>query len=439
MNLPLLYFVWALPLTLALSWLAPPWSNPDEPAHMLRVVELSAGEILAHRLGPGQTGGMSDLAVMEAAHPTEATRAPARPITPAILGASTAVRWHPALQPLSFANTAQYPPWFYGPAVGATVIGRISRMPVDQTMVLARAATAFTATLITALGLLLARRSRLALTALAIMPMTLSLDAAVGQDGLMIATAILIVGWIDHRIERGAPATGWPLAGISLLLLALSMGRPPYVPLALLVLLPGARLRWSQLGAVAAIVILVGAWSFYDAHWVTVPFPQADPAAQLRHILDAPAAFVRMIPMDLVHNDAIYLREFIGQLGWLDTPIPLWFVFLSLAVLLCAFIAAADGLGQRYWIVLLAVAGCLVLIEAVQYITWTGVGSPTIDGVQGRYLIPLAAAFILAIPAWRPVGALARPVALTGIAVLAALTPLVVIHAMVLRYYIAGG
>jgi hypothetical protein len=67
--LPALYLVWALPLQLTMTWLIPPWSNPDEPDHMLRIVELGYGELIGERFGPQDAGGLSNAAVRRAAAP----------------------------------------------------------------------------------------------------------------------------------------------------------------------------------------------------------------------------------------------------------------------------------------------------------------------------------------------------------------------------------
>jgi uncharacterized membrane protein len=82
--------------------------------------------------------------------------------------------------------------------------------------------------------------------------------------------------------------------------------------------------------------------------------------------------------------------------------------------------------------------GAVALVFALQYLSWTAPGSDLVDGVQGRYFIPVAVVFALAMPSWRGLGARARPFALVGLASLGVVTPVVVVHALVMRYYLGG-
>jgi hypothetical protein len=73
--LPALYIPWSLPFLLTLSLLTPPFQNPDEVNHYLRVVQIARGELAAYRLsGPNwlssrNSGGHSDPGVIAASEP----------------------------------------------------------------------------------------------------------------------------------------------------------------------------------------------------------------------------------------------------------------------------------------------------------------------------------------------------------------------------------
>ncbi len=437
--IPALYLAWALPLVLMLAWLTPPWENPDEPAHMLRVVQIAHGGLVGWRMGPGAAGGWSDSAVFDATVPLQAIAShPDRKVTLSMLAASRRVRWHDSLSALPFANTIQYPPMLYLPAAAATRVGEISRMSVDRTLELARGAGAVVAILLTAVALGLARRTRYALAAVAMLPMTCSLYASVSQDGLMIALSFLAVGWIDRIIERGWPAGLRELAALGAALGCVIMARPPYLPLVVLLFLGTVRMRWSAAFAVCAVTAAVLGWSALVASRIMVSFPQAEPTTQLALLHADPGKLVISILDTLRRNGEPYAREFIGQLGMLDTKLPLWYVQFAAAVVFCAFGGAAAGPSSRPWLPLFAVVCAAVLIFVVQYVTWTPAGADLIDGIQGRYFIPLAAALALAIPSWPRIGATFRPLAAVGLGALGVVTPFIVVEALVVRYYLAG-
>jgi uncharacterized membrane protein len=436
-TIPALYLAWALPFVLTLAWLFPPWAHPDEPAHMLRIVELAHGELLGHRIGADSAGGVSDPAVFAAEAPVEALKFhPERKVTRPAQMQSALVPWHDTPSEVGFPNTVQYPPMLYLPAAVAVRIGEMIGLRVDRTLYLARAMTALFSVLVSAAGLILAGRTRCVVAVLAMLPMSCELYASVSQDGPMIAFSLFAVGWVDWLIERGRPADGKELAGVAVVLAAVAMARPPYVTLALLPLLGRARLRWAGTAAAGFVVLAVGAWSAAVAARVLVS--HGDPSAQAAHLLVHPLQFAVVLAHTLHQNLGGYVVEFVGQLGWLDTALPRWYVLLALGVVAAAFLAACAGTSRRPWLPVLAVTGAAVLVFGIQYFSWTLPGAAIIDGVQGRYFIPLAAFLALGVPTVRRFGPAVRPIALTGVVTLGVMTPIIVIRALVLRYYLGG-
>jgi hypothetical protein len=435
--LPVLYVVWALPLLLTLVWLMPPWCNGDEPNHMLRVVELAHGELLGQRIGRNDAGGMSDANVFVAATPFEPLKFhPERKVTLAMRTAGDQAHWGESPSLVGFANTAPYPPWLYLPAVAAVVISQVFGIGVDRSLYLARATTALAAVLVNAAALASARRSRYALAALAMLPMTCSLDAAVGQDALIIGLALLAVGWIDRIIERGRPANWAELSSIVLALSAIGMARPPYVTFALLPLLTASRLRWASAAAACAVVVAVGAWSALMAAAVLVTL--RDPSAQAGLLLADPQRIGTVLMNTIRVETETYAVQFVGQLGWLDTALPSWYVALAFAALAAGFAAAIEGVARRPWLPLVVAVGAALLIFVAQYLSWTQTGADLVDGVQGRYFIPLAAILVLAVPTFPLLVPFARAAAPAGLCALGVTTPFVIVQALLVRYYLGN-
>ena len=435
--LPVLYVVWALPLLLTICWVMPPWCNADEPNHLLRSAELAHGELLGQRLGQHDAGGMADAGILDAAAPFEPLKFhPERKVTISMRSASDQVRWRGSASLISFGNTAPYPPLLYLPAVVAVRISQMLGIGVDRSLYLVRAATALAVVLVTATALGLARRTRYAVAALAMLPMTCSLDASPSQDALMIGLALLAVGWVDGIIERGRPANRVELAGIALVVAAVAMARPPYVTFALLPLLTAARLRWASTVAAGAVVVAVAAWWAPMAGLILVS--RGDPSAQATLLLAAPSRIVTVLLATLRASPRTYAVQFIGELGWLDTALPSWYITLALAALAACFVAAVAGVARRPWLPLLATAAGALLIFVAQYLSWTQPGADLIDGVYGRYFIPLAAVLALAMPGFPRLAPFVRTVASAGICALGVTTPFVIVQALLVRYYLGN-
>jgi uncharacterized membrane protein len=89
-----------------------------------------------------------------------------------------------------------------------------------------------------------------------------------------------------------------------------------------------------------------------------------------------------------------YFYSLIGVLGWLDTWLPRWIymTYLPILVAVALFDSACKSKVLHLWekAYLLAICCvCFCLITMAQYLSWTKPGAPVVEGVQGRYFIPL--------------------------------------------------
>ena len=134
------------------------------------------------------------------------------------------------------------------------------------------------------------------------------------------------------------------------------------------------------------------------------------------------------------------------MLGWLTVLLPdalytLWYVAVP-AALLCDLLARRTGPRQGSLaglaLGLAAAAACVLGIYLSQYLSWTIVGNPTVQGPSGRYLLPILPLLALSLPSfrvrgggWLRAGLAMVPVAaaLAGAAVL----PPLIVQAMILR------
>ncbi len=70
------------------------------------------------------------------------------------------------------------------------------------------------------------------------------------------------------------------------------------------------------------------------------------------------------------------------------------------------------------------------------YLVWSAPGASFVEGVQGRYFLPLLPALALAMPNLGRWAAALRPPALLAVLLLAAATPAVTLTTLVDRYYL---
>lgn len=429
--------------------LVPLGQVPDEGAHLLRADGLRHGQIIGHRSSftlAGQSipsaGVKADLrllAVTDIVDPVSRRQDPAR------LARAQALDWGASTY-VHIPNTAVYGPIYYLPAAVTLRLAKWTGVgPYDAAMAV-RGVNALIYAMLAAASVMIAIRGRLLLLLVLGLPMALELAASANQDGLIIATAALCAALLDRARTDNAStpwmrAWAWPAA--ALLLLPLIMAKPPYLPLALLLLGQPSLVatltadhagRWRLLITGTVLVVTVG-WTMFNMMHVAVPFDklpyQTGPLAgvdqtltatdagwQARILLSNPALLITM-PLDTMYEGAwVWWTHFIGVLGPLIFPFSDDF-YTGWPLAAGLILLAAVPLPRRSQLPLLSmlldavvpvllVLATIWLIIIAQYLSWTRVGYPLAEGVQGRYFIPLLPCLILVLPsraqagiAWR--------------------------------------
>lgn len=418
-----------VPLVAYCAWQMPTGQAPDEPTHVIRAASLLRGEIIGHRVARpnGETGapdagvtGNTGLALAAIAGNGDMAPLPAGASRAARLAWVRAIPWQPHSEFISSANTAAYAPVAYVPAalgLGAAIL--IGAKP-HAAILAARFANVLVFALVGALALCLAERGRLLLLVTLSLPMTVWLAASCNQDGVLIACATLAIALLTRT---GSAAFWWGSA----LLAVIVLQKPPFIPLALLPLIASGHLNprdWKRrLAGVLTVAIPGTLWAVAVMILVSVPlrpgapyqpgplwpgdpthlFRSAVSSAQLSVIMHHP---VRVALLPITGNGSalpsLWL-QFIGVLGDLSIRLShhlyaLW----SLALLSALAATGGDQRGVRDrvtpMVVGIAILATIELIFISQYLTWTPVGMTHIDGVQGRYFIPLLPALLFIVP-----------------------------------------
>jgi len=173
-----------------------------------------------------------------------------------------------------------------------------------------------------------------------------------------------------------------------------------------------------------------------------VPIGPSDPAAQLHNLMAHPELTVAIVRNTMLQSGtyasefSTYASEFIGRLAWNDQPLPAAYLPLAGGVLGLAALAGMAGEVRRPAYTWLAVGFAVGTIMVLQYLDWTPPGRDRAEGVVGRYFNTLFLILSLALPSierWAPAR---RYASCVGLIILALVTPAVMAHHVVLRFYI---
>ncbi|MGO8935488.1 MAG: DUF2142 domain-containing protein [Terracidiphilus sp.] len=441
-----IFLLTATPLVIFLAVWTPPFQSADEPGHFYRAYQVAQGEIL------GNGGGYADSAIPQlyacvAALPfNDKAR-----FTAADRAKSEEVTWTGHLIYLPFPNTAVYAPTGYLPQALGVAFGKGTGMGVMRTLVLARLLNGTFAILVCTLALYWCRRGKVVMFAVLLMPMTLSLFASCNQDTTLIALTCLAFAIISRQIATGVPLSFAQATALALSLLIVCLGRPPYVPLLLVLLIPHLLPSWQSkpswlpgaLLAASIVAATVAWWRVASASTRGLVPPSSaygpvDAKLQLLNLFHHPG-MVAVLAAYIFSHAAVYLAGMIGVLGWLDTPMPpTYYLAITLVLLMAGLAELADGgkvKPSATALLLGSPLAALATVFLIEYLTWTWVGAPAIFGVQGRYGIPLAIAAAVGLPALTGSPKIRERV--TAIVVLSQILTLVCLPQVIMtRYYL---
>lgn len=454
-----LFFLYALFSVILISFLNPPFQSPDEQAHFFRIVQIADGGFLGHRQSDLLSGGFIDLNAVHAYQPftglpfNHDAKLDARTLQEA-----RELGWSGPVGFAAFPNTSIYPPVFYLPAAAAVWMTQISGGSVLDALYAARVANGLVSLLIATAALWLCRVGKSVLFTALAFPMTLYLFASCSQDAPLIACAALAFGLVSRVASGTDPAIGpvrWSgLALLALVVLQIVLAKPPYVPLLLLVFLPvaspagmpGSAAWWRErLALFAGCLIVVVLWLAFIMTHVQVPMPRPgvvpSASAQMLYMVSHPVEAASALLWTLWQDGGHFLRQMVGVLGWLDTILPETFYRLAGVVTLCAILSDLMSEKPLGWpvrgltaFIVLATSLCIL---TVQYLTWTAVGDTKVDGVQGRYFLPIILAVGMTLPALRfPGRAVVHGMLMVPVMMFPLASLGVMVMALVERYYL---
>jgi hypothetical protein len=392
----------------------PPHDPPDEARHHARAWLISTGRFGVVGRAPGHEASVprsivrlhppgrhySDEQLRSGRLPpnTERTSPHEWSEWPAKLRGSLG-RWD--LQPVLY--TSAYPPAVYAPYVPALWLARALDLSAGAGLLLARlfGLAAWLAGI--AAVLRVAPTQRWLLCAAALLPISVFQAAALSGDAL---TQVVIFWWFAECLRaaaRGALRVR-DVARLVCAALAVGLVKPGYAPLALASFaLPLPSRGRLALGAAAlAAAALPTLWWAGVAAAADVPplFPGADLAGQLRHALANPLDFLAAAAGTVAALWRAWLEGLVGYLGHFDVEIPGAATVLGLAAIAASATLEPSPLrpAARLWLPAAFVAAALAVL-AMAYLGWTAVGSRVIQGVQGRYFLPLLPFALAALPA----------------------------------------
>lgn len=389
-------FLLAACLGIAVAWLTPPFSIPDEGAHYLRSFEVSRGHWVNSRGHVGVPLPCREYLVI------------AKQYAPVAFYQVDAEKMQPNSEVcmVNSVNTAgAYSPIPYIAGALGIRIAEYLGLNIETRLKLGRSANAILTSIICLLSVLFVRRYRLLLAALVLLPMCIWLRASLSADAMTISISIFYLAYILRLHEKQILITRRVIALLSLLAILLGSMKPVYGLLSFssLILLKYSSEYRPKLVEMAALAVPGVAAFLAGSIWVIAADPSlvyinnfggANPTLQLHYILNDPMNFAHTIANTLRNNFTLFVGDALLPTLAITEWIPQQnrLLIASFFCILLLFTMVTTPTSLRVWqrIVLLGLTS-LVLIAVLtpSYLTYTLVGFDEILGLQGRYFLPL--------------------------------------------------
>ena len=305
----------------------------------------------------------------------------------------------------------------YLPAVLGMTLGRLLHLGTVPMMLLARFASLVCFALLTYWGMKKLPFGKTTLFLLAVLPMNLQQCTSFSYDAVISGVIVLYTCYclaLAYGEEQVKPKDMLVLGILAIIMIYGKSG--VYLPMCFLALLIPAKKFSSRKVQLLCMVglFLLPVLSFLNKNTDTVSQIVMTTEATstvgssttsgytIGYFLQDPMAFVSMIMSTVTDKLGFYLQSVVGQkMGWVEIEIseaiPIFFlILLVLSVCKTREEPFYVKTWQKWWVTFVCAASFGIILVGM-LLTWTPMGNVSIEGVQGRYLIPLLPVFLLVV------------------------------------------
>lgn len=388
-----LYAAIALPVAILFAFQTPPFQSPDEVGHYWRANAIARGELTFDKID-GKPGAMIPVDARDLVA-TLWMELAGKDLKFDDAKLESARELQPTDQLVRVSFPAFYTAVSYTPQSVALFVARKLNVRTLHAFYAGRVLNGLAGIALVMLAMRLLPDAAWAFGAIGLTPMFLFLGGTYSADVVTIGLAFCAIA---AALRATRPMLLPLFAGL------LSLAKPGYALIALL-RLPRIRERKERLPIVLAFLAVaiggvIAGIGAREAIYQARPDATTDAAAQMKGVLAAPFAFLQLAVTHYAQHATQYLDQLIGRLGWLDVGLPRFVLLAYLAMF--AFVALSIGLRVTMIdrvAMFVVIAATLLTIALADYLSWTPVGSNTIEGMQGRYFLPVAPLALLMISA----------------------------------------
>ena len=402
MHIEKVFLSFMIPLGLCFLFFIEPTYTPDENAHLWKSYEISEGILIT----PIDENGKSHTEVPEFLAKNMYQNIGNYQSLNSKIAEETDYN-----KKVSLVNPAQnYPPILYIFSSIGLKIGRILNLNGMVIQYIARMMNYIAFLLFSYFAIKKIPFGKMLLSVFLFMPMIIQQAVSISADSLLNSVLIFYIAYNIYLLFKKEKIKKSEIVAHVILSIFVGLAKIVYLPLVGMSLffifkkgMPKNQKKVIIITSIVLSVVISCLWYVfsmrYSANQEYLAQNNVNAIEQIKLVLTNPLKGLDVIYKTLVENGESYIFSMVGSnLGWLDIVNP-YIVIVAFIILIVLSIffeknEVAFTRKQRLWNILLAIMMISLVLMAL-YVGWTTVGGDIVEGVQGRYFIPIALLILL--------------------------------------------
>lgn len=389
-----IFLLIVFPLGLLYMALIPIGRVPDERNHFLRAYEISEGHLVSDKDKENGNGGriLSD-------DTSKIFEAKNEKMTYGDLIENSRIIRSNTKSFKSFTNMSLYSFVCYIPQVIGISVGKILHLPTLYIAYLGRLTNFIFWIVLMYFAIKLIPFKKICVLVVSFMPMMLQEATSLSADALTIGMSFFLISYVLHIKYDKENVEKKDKIILSISSIVMSLCKIVYLPICLtLFLIPFNKFKsrkdkYVNIISLAFIVVFINLlWLKISSSYLIEFNPGVSSIDQVKFVLMHPIDYIKIFYQSLCNNITLYVYNIIGfSLCYFDVNLSYLYIFMYLFMIIIVFALDNTKKIDKWdkWMQAFIIVSTIALMFTSLYVQWTPVGANIIDGVQGRYFIPL--------------------------------------------------
>lgn len=247
---------------------------------------------------------------------------------------------------------------------------------------------------------------------ISLIPMNIYESISLSSDGMVVAIIFAMISLVLNLRYTNSKLNKKKLCLLYLFAIIIALNKIVYVPVCLIYfLIPKDKFKnekqyWTNVAILGAMVAILSiGWILISSRYLIEYRPGVNSSEQIKFIISNPMRYILIICNTIIKNGESYLSTMFGaSLGWLNIEINRLIIYIYIFSIFYYIIkgkkenknAIKNDKITRINMGIIYIIISLLIFTSI-YVQWTPVRNSIIEGIQGRYFIPILMLFILSI------------------------------------------